>query len=185
MLSSRRSVVDDLNERARLLLGAVGELGEDVMQVEETSFAVGDEVLAGRNDYRLGVLNGERGVVHSGSEDCLRVEFGPGRVVDLPAAYVAGGHLSHAYATTLHKAQGLTCDRALVLGDDSFELETGYTGLTRGREENRVYLVAPEHPDAHGRAPNVDAVAEFRAALSRSGAKAAAIDYLEPPAVGR
>lgn len=35
-----------------------------------------------------------------------------GRRVQIPFAYAAGGYLTHGYATTIHKAQGATVDRA-------------------------------------------------------------------------
>jgi hypothetical protein len=39
-------------------------------------------------------------------------------------------HLQHGYARTVHKTQGLTCDVALLLGDDTLYADFGYTGLT-------------------------------------------------------
>lgn len=93
------------------------------------------------------------------------------------------GHLTHGYATTVHKAQGMTCDRVLVLGDETFTIELGYTSLTRGRDRNELYLVAPTRDEAHGRAPALDPIAHFTSSLHRSGAKTAAIDVIEPMAI--
>jgi conjugative relaxase-like TrwC/TraI family protein len=185
ILASRRSAVADLNRRAHDLLAGKGQLGAVVLEKFDAAYAVGDEVLAHRNDYALGVLNGDRGVVKGAREASLRVEFASDRVVDLPVSYVEDGHLTHGYASSIHKAQGATCDQAFVLGDDSMTVEAGYTGLTRGRDRSQVYLVGPQRDDAHGRAPALDPVDGFRSALHRSGAKAAAIDYLRPPVVER
>lgn len=69
----------------------------------------------------------------------------------------------------------------LVLGDDTFSIETGYTSLTRGKQRNQLYLVAPVSEHGHGPAPEVDPVASFTAALQRSDAKTAAIDVVDPP----
>ena len=44
---------------------------------------------------------------------------------------------------TIHKAQGLTCDRAFVLGDELLHREAAYTALSRGRHENKLYTVLP------------------------------------------
>ncbi len=57
----------------------------------------------------------------------------------IPGWYVADGGLDHAYAMTVHKAQGLTCDRTYVLGDEQLHREAAYTALSRGRHENRLY----------------------------------------------
>jgi ATP-dependent exoDNAse (exonuclease V) alpha subunit len=67
MLAARRADVADLNARARTLLAAAGLLrgpslhagGED----GQRCFAVGDMVIARRNDYATGLLNGQRGLV--------------------------------------------------------------------------------------------------------------------------
>lgn len=88
-------------------------------------------------------------------------------------------HLSHAYARTVHKTQGLTCDVALLLGDDTLYAELGYTGLTRGRQENRLYAVVdPTAAERDGAE-----LAHVVRALGVSRADTAAVDYLEPPAI--
>jgi len=183
MVAARRSTVADLNERARQLLLAGGEIGDDVLDAGGRSFAVGDEVLALRNDYRMGVLNGSRGRVLSATGDALVVKLASGPTVEVPVDYIVAGHLTHGYAATIHKSQGVTCDRLFVLGDDTFTIETGYTSLTRGRLSNQLYLVAPEAEMTHGPQPELDPVACFKAALHRSGAKTAAIDHIEPAGV--
>src|SRR5207302_950739 len=94
MMASRRSAVADLNRRAHDLLAAKGQLGAVVLQDDEAAYAIGDEVLAHRNDYALGVLNGDRGVVNGAGEASLRVEFASDRVVELPVSYVEAGHLT-------------------------------------------------------------------------------------------
>jgi len=87
------------------------------------------------------------------------------------------GHLSHGYAITVHKAQGMTCDAAYLLGDDGLFNELGYTGLSRGRHENHLYAVASR--DELGRAAN-DPLTDVRRSLGISRAKTAAIDIGGP-----
>ncbi|MDQ3573614.1 MAG: relaxase domain-containing protein [Actinomycetota bacterium] len=181
MVASRRSTVADLNERAREFRMARGEIGETVLEENGLSFAVSDEVLAHHNDYRLGILNSDRGVVRSATSKALAVELAGGRVVEVPVDYISDGHLTHGYAATVHKTQGISCDSVLVLGDDTFTIETGYTSLTRAKLRNQLYLVAPESENGHGLGPELDPVASFTAALQRSDAKTAAIDVVDPP----
>jgi ATP-dependent exoDNAse (exonuclease V) alpha subunit len=185
MVAARRSTVADLNRRARQLLASQGGLGEPVLEADGVSFSVGDRVLTLRNDYRLGLLNGSRGTVLRGSDDGLDVRLDDGRDLHVPADYVEAGHLTYGYAATVHKSQGATCDRLFVLGDDTFTIETGYTALTRGRLSNQLYLVAPEPEPGHGPRLAPEPLASFRAALGRSGAKTAAIEYLAPGGIDR
>ena len=63
MLASRNTDVDDLNQRARTRLTAAGVIGPDQLEVDGRRFAVGDEIITTRNDYRLGVLNGTRATI--------------------------------------------------------------------------------------------------------------------------
>lgn len=84
-------------------------------------------------------------------------------------------HLQHGYARTVHKTQGLTCEVALLLGDDTLYAELGYTGLTRSSDENHLYAVAVEPSE-----PDGQALEHVMRALDTSRAKVAAVDYLEP-----
>jgi ATP-dependent exoDNAse (exonuclease V) alpha subunit len=45
---------------------------------------------------------------------------------------------------TVHKAQGLTVDHALLYGSQALTREAGYDGLSRGRRENHIYATTTE-----------------------------------------
>ena len=109
---------------------------------ESRAFAVGDRVIARRNDRRLGVLNGDLGRLTAIRSDHVRVALDDGRELELPGAYARDGHLDHGYALTAHLAQGSTVDRAFVLGSDELYREWGYTALSRHRSEARFYVSA-------------------------------------------
>jgi conjugative relaxase-like TrwC/TraI family protein len=184
MVAARLADVDDLNGRARRLLQDQGQLGLDELCVGRHSFSEGDQVLALRNDYRLGLLNGTRGVIeridHTHQHLILITEDRHRR--EVPFEYLAAGHLTHGYATTIHKAQGATVDRCLILADDSASREHAYTALSRGRHGNDLYTTAqdPRADDRHTREQRPDPPQGLRSALSRSGAKHLALDHLHP-----
>ena len=62
-----------------------------------------------------------------------------GGVVRLPAEYVAH-EVDLGYATTTHRAQGVTVDHAHVLATAGMTRENLYVAMTRGRHLNRVYV---------------------------------------------
>ena len=127
MYALRRADVDDLNARARARLKAAGGLGDEPAEVAGREFAVGDKVMCLRNDYRLGVSNGTVGTVASVDQGDVVLADG----THLPLSYLKAGHLTHAYASTVHKAQGATVDRAYLLGSDQLYREAGYVGMSR------------------------------------------------------
>ncbi|HEX3946148.1 MAG TPA: MobF family relaxase, partial [Acidimicrobiales bacterium] len=132
MLAVNRRDVAALNREARAALRDGGLLGSDVVTLAGIGLAIGDEVVCLRNDRLLDVVNGTRGRV-SAVEDgtvMLDTDGGPRR---LPFAYGLAGHLDHGYAVTVHKAQGMTVDRAFVLATDSLTREAGYVALSRAR----------------------------------------------------
>jgi conjugative relaxase-like TrwC/TraI family protein len=142
MIAHRRSDVADLNARARGRVRDAGRLGADELRAGGRDFAVGDRVVATRNEHRLGIVNGDTGVVKTIRRDALSVEFRPGRRVEVPARYARDGHLDHGYALTAHRAQGATVDSSFVLGSDELYREWGYTALSRHREAARFYVSA-------------------------------------------
>jgi conjugative relaxase-like TrwC/TraI family protein len=55
-----------------------------------------------------------------------------------------GGHVTHAYALTTHRAQGGTWDLAIAVGADGLYREGAYVELSRGAAENWIVLTDPE-----------------------------------------
>lgn len=105
----------------------------------------GRPVVVLRNDYRVGLFNGDTGVCLAGEDGHLRVWFRTetGLQMLLPAAMPA--HES-AYAMTVHKSQGSEFEAVWLLlpaaDNPVLSRELVYTGITRARE--RVSLLAPE-----------------------------------------
>lgn len=168
MLALHRHDVADLNHRARAQLLANGQLGPTVLRGDDLELRVSDQVLALRNDRHLGLVNGTQATVVGGTNREVEIETRDGTRFAVPHEYIAAGHLTHGYAMTIHKSQGMTCDVSLVLGDDTLHQEAGYTSITRGRERNHVYAVAAIDPDA----PTTD----LQRALALSTAKQTAHD---------
>jgi ATP-dependent exoDNAse (exonuclease V) alpha subunit len=185
MVAPRRSIVDALNRAARDLRIAAGELSTHSVEVNGASFAVGDRVIAQRNDYAIGLLNGTRGTVINldHATGSLVVEIRDQGRVDVPRHYVDAGDLVHGYATTIHKAQGATADIALVWIDDQSYREAAYTGLSRGRIANHAYVVTTELAEAHFPQLETGGAELLRQAVTRSAAQQLAVQHvtLEAP----
>ena len=141
MLAGRRSEVTELNIHGRLRAELAGELTGEPLYIGHHQFQVGDAVMTLKNNTRLGVRNGNRGVVTAVDIEAhtMRVRMRRGEV-ELPARYLDAGHVSHAYAMTVNKAHGLTCDRTMTLGNDQVYRELAYEALSRGRLSNHVYM---------------------------------------------
>jgi hypothetical protein len=151
----------------------------------EHTVGVGDEIVTCRNDRRLvttagaWVRNGDRWrVLARQRDDGLLVEdlTGRGRVV-LPGDYV-GEEVALAYAVTIHKAQGLTVDSAIVLVDERTTAEGLYVGMTRGRASNVALAVCDEADAEHAAGPTRPPSEVLVAALGRSAAEVAALEAL-------
>jgi exodeoxyribonuclease V alpha subunit len=110
----------------------------------------GRPILITRNDYDLGLFNGDIGITlpdPSAPDDELYVYFpaGLGGVKRFPL-YRLPEHET-VYAMTVHKSQGSEFDHiALVLPDTDYPLLTReliYTGLTRARKEVSIWGIEP------------------------------------------
>lgn len=146
MIALRRADVAELNAAARALLDAEGKLGKERLEVAGREFGAGDRVVCRRNSEALGVRNGTRGTVAAvhPNERTLTLATDRGERVDLPETYLEAGHVEHAYALTGHACQGLTVERAFVLGSDRGRLqEWGYVALSRARQQTRLYVTEP------------------------------------------
>jgi len=177
MVASHRSDAVDLNNRARQLLTHDGTLGPVVLDDGRNDYRIGDVVLTHANRYDLGLINGTTGHVVGANEHGLLIDTDERRAL-VPTEYIDEGHLTHGYALTIHKAQGMTADECFILGDDSIYAEMGYTGLTRGRHANRLYVVASRDDTDQ---PTIDPLADIRRGLGVSRAQTAAIDIIQTP----
>lgn len=134
-----------LNELAQAELRRLGLLGERVAVDLETarqgkqSLYVGDRVLFRANDRRTGVINGDTGCVRgTDQQGRIRVALaGGGEVVFDPRIY-QDFHL--AYASTIHKSQGATTDRAYWLVSPTETRESAYVAASRHRKSLNVYI---------------------------------------------
>ncbi len=192
MVALTRSDVEDLNARAIDRLETLGFLDadRDRMNVRPgVSFGVGEAVLALRNDRRIGVVNGTTGTVTAVHPDTTSLTIRPdhapnpsrgrgrGDEIEIPAGYLDDGHLTHGWAITVHKAQGLTVDRAFLLGTDRLYREAGYVALSRATTRTDWYHVAP---DSLERTPD----AELTRLLTRSQAQHLATPDQPPLTLG-
>lgn len=125
--------------------------GEPEVRFGDGGFRAGDKVLCGKNDYRLGVVNGDVGVVErvvpagEGVDPLVEVRLQDGdddRLVAFEGKAI--GMLNQAWAMTVHKSQGseypfvVDCmDKqcAAVFGARHF-----YTAVTRAK--TRLCLVS-------------------------------------------
>jgi Ti-type conjugative transfer relaxase TraA len=189
ILAYTRDDVQDLNELARAQLRAAGELraADQVVQTERgaRAFASGDRIMFQRNERGLGgdsrgrdgvaVKNGTLGTVlevaSAGERLTVRLdgpggpEKGGGRAVTFYTRDYA--HIDHGYAATVHKAQGVTVDRAHVLATPHMDRHAAYVGLTRHRDGVELHYAREDFADQ----------TRLARVLSRERAKDTSLDY--------
>ena len=143
ILAHRKVDVAMLNEAVRDARKERGELSEAVAfgafgtSGGELELAVGDRVVFTKNDARVGVLNGQFGEVVALAHDRVSVARDDGSTVSFKASEYK--NLQHGYASTIHKSQGMTVDRAMVWGSSSLDRHLGYVAMSRHRERLDIY----------------------------------------------
>jgi hypothetical protein len=198
VLAARRAEVDRLNTACQDLLAARGRLGGDRLLVEDRRLAVGDRVVCGHNAIgELGVANGSRGTITALDPKArtltIRLDGTDSRTVTLPRSYLDGRGRSErnrrvdlAYATTGHRAQGLTRGRALVRLTGSEDVNWLYVQLSRARQDTRLYAVVGPEPLGDGELDlpdreQPDGYLQLAQALSRAGSQTLALDTPNSP----
>lgn len=151
MIASTNETVTKLNDLAQAHAIEHGQVntGTGAVALHNSSRAhVGDTIVTRKNARRL-VVNSGQDFVKNG--DLWRVTdlHDDGRItaqhiqhggkVTLPAHYVEQS-VELGYASTIHRAQGSTVDTAHALVDASTDRAGAYVALTRGRENNQLYV---------------------------------------------
>ena len=103
----------------------------------------GDWVRWTRNDKRHGLLNGGEAVVLGIDSRRVRFDVGGGKPLSLACDDPQLRHIDHAWSTTVHGAQGMTCDAAIGVLDTGHGRLTGQAGLyvEASRARDRFVLV--------------------------------------------
>lgn len=165
-MAHRRADVRALNQdiRAELQdshqLGRGEEGGELTFQTNDgkRDFAPGDRIVFLENSRDLGVKNGMLGTVEhvEAGRIVAQLDGRGGDSVSIPTdSYQA---IDHGYATTIHKNQGATVDRAYVLASGTMDRHLTYVAMTRHRDGAQLYAAQDEFTNAgrlveHGAAP--------------------------------
>ncbi|MCP2158181.1 UNVERIFIED_ORG: Ti-type conjugative transfer relaxase TraA [Rhizobium sp. SLBN-170] len=122
------------------------------------AFAAGDRIIFLENNRDLRVKNGMLGTVEhvEPGKIIARLDGRGGDSVSIPTySYQA---IDHGYATTIHKNQGATVDRAFVLASSTMDRHLTYVAMTRHRDGVQLYANSQEFANAgrlvdHGVAP--------------------------------
>lgn len=137
--------VTNMNARLRDLLNPQSH-GLQEMHVGEHTVREGDRVMVVRNDYKLGVFNGDVGKIARLDRKAREIElkiFGDVPLFVRVSYRDIAGLIRLAYACTVHKAQGLEYDVIVMPLMDGFrhQLQRNllYTAVTRARQ--KVILV--------------------------------------------
>jgi Ti-type conjugative transfer relaxase TraA len=165
-MAHRRADVRALNEGIRSELQERGELAQGeaagalAFQTNDgqREFAPGDRIVFLENNRDLGVKNGMLGTVEhvESGRIVAQLDGRGGESVSVSMSdYQA---IDHGYATTIHKNQGATVDRAYVLASGTMDRHLTYVAMTRHRDGVQLYAAQDEFTNAgrlveHGAAP--------------------------------
>ncbi|PLO97196.1 Ti-type conjugative transfer relaxase TraA, partial [Klebsiella pneumoniae] len=161
ILAHSNADVQALNEAVREARKERGELAGIARFMTERGgreFAQGDRLVFLRNDRELDVKNGTLGTVERAENGRLAVRLDSGEMREFSAEQYAA--VDHGYAVTIHKAQGVTVDRAYLLATPGMDRSLAYVGMTRHREAVTLFAGADDFTDRragrlvdHGAAP--------------------------------
>ncbi|HEV2893596.1 MAG TPA: hypothetical protein VG411_07580, partial [Actinomycetota bacterium] len=204
ILAYRREEVDQFNTACQQLRQHAGQLGPDRLQVGDRQFAIGDAVVCGKNALRtLGVANGSRGQVLALDPErrsmTVRLENGQeatldGRYLDHRPAWWTRGNpgrrtIDLGYASTGHRSQGVTLDRALVRVAGAEDREWFYVAATRAAKATTFFDVISPEPrplelELDVPSPEPRSIDHQLAAIARrDGGKRLAVDTATPLAL--
>ena len=148
ILTHTNDEVRELNEAARDRMRDAGQLGDDVLVKAERgnrAFATGDRIMFLRNERGLEVKNGTLGTIEQVNQQSMTIRTDDGRSIAFDTKDYA--HVDHGYAATIHKAQGMTVDRAHVLATPGMDRHGSYVGMSRHRDGVQVHYGRDDFKD--------------------------------------
>ena len=110
----------------------------ELYETEPILLQAGDAVRWTRNHNQRRLVNGERADIVAIGARNVRIRAQDGRVLVLRRDDPQLHHLDHAYSSTVHAAQGITCDNVIAVLDSDHgpltDQATFYVELTRARD---------------------------------------------------
>jgi len=168
ILTHTNAECDELNGMARDALRRSGSLGIE-FAVETTRgpllFGAGDRIMFLRNERDLGVKNGTLATIEHVDPRRMAVRLDDGREVRFDTKNYAD--VTHGYAATIHKTQGVTVERTHVLATPGLDRHSAYVALSRHRASVELH---------YGR-DDFETQDRLVATLSRDRSKDLASDY--------
>ncbi|MFO1259169.1 MAG: Ti-type conjugative transfer relaxase TraA [Gammaproteobacteria bacterium] len=143
MLALMREDVLSLNKLAREQLIHEGklEVGKAYrVDSGERLFSVGEKIVFGENDKTLGIKNGTRAEIISLHKDKISVKLNEKQNVAINLK--AYNKFDYAYATTIHKAEGMTVDNCYVLMTHHCKSNETNVAMTRHRHKMKCVVDA-------------------------------------------
>ncbi len=151
VLTHIRQDADKINLEIREKLkdeGLVDRMNPIVINndTKEIGLAAGDRIMFTRNDYELGVRNGQRATITGVDPFRLidvRLDSGETRRIHTDNY----NHIDYGWAATTHKAQGATVERAFVYGFSNESMasqQATYVQISRAKGETNLHIVAGE-----------------------------------------
>ncbi|MEV0773557.1 MobF family relaxase [Nocardia salmonicida] len=140
-----RDDVDSTGPHTKLADGHKGFVGDTIVTRRNNS-----EVRISGRGRRVGspIDNGDlwriTGIRTDGT--VIATGIGHGGQVALAPRYIRD-HTELGYASTVHRAQGMTVDRAHLLMNTTLGRALAYVGLTRGKALNAIYVATDMVPD--------------------------------------
>lgn len=208
MVDRRNATRRQLNRLAHLLRRVNGELGADEIPASgDRTFAVGDRVTARAPNRTLHVAGNPKAYVRNGAlgtivavhrepdtprNDTVTVDFDGIGAIDLPRRFfdlhrtTAGRPevgIDHAYALTSYAVQGSTRSVSTSRVDATATRAETYVDITRGRDENHLFLTAASDPldgEALPRVPPAPADVAVADRLNRSTGELTAWELAHP-----
>lgn len=111
-----------------------------VYRRQNREVAKGDLIRITENDRKLGLSNGDMAQVKKIHKDRVILEREDGKEFSLDRTKPL--HVEHGYCSTVHSAQGRTCERVLIEADVkslTSSKDTYYVALSRARRDAKIY----------------------------------------------
>jgi hypothetical protein len=150
-----------------------GELGEDVIKINERNFSIGERIMFLENNRKYGIKNGQFAVItdvskndikHQESFLHLQLENGKNAAIDT-SEY---DKIDHSYAMTLHKSQGKTIDNVIVIADKMMDASATYVAMTRHKKDIAMFYKTSDFQNFKSLADNLskyrhkDSIIDYR-----------------------